>query len=52
MEAMFLEIYNENLRDLLCKNPKEDIKYEIKHDAKGNTTVTNMTTGSVPLQHK
>lgn len=45
MEATFLEIYNEQLRDLLCTKPKEDIKYEIKHDQKGNTTVTNVTTG-------
>jgi kinesin family protein C1 len=45
MEAMFIEIYNEQLRDLLCTKPKEDVKYEIKHDQKGNTTVTNMTSG-------
>ena len=46
MEAMFIEIYNEQLRDLLCTKPKEDTKYEIKHDQKGTTSVTNMTSGS------
>ncbi|KAL6071666.1 kinesin-like nuclear fusion protein [Balamuthia mandrillaris] len=64
MEAAFLEIYNEEIRDLLKKkkakaagssssaNQKKDKeakkdKYEIKHDAKGNTTVTNLTTVTV-----
>jgi kinesin family protein C1 len=48
MEVMYLEIYNETIRDLLIPNPskvKEEIKYEIKHDQKGVTTVTNVTTG-------
>jgi len=62
MEAFFLEIYNEKIRDLLKnkkrggssnqsstakkekKVSKED-KYEIKHDTKGVTTVTNLTVG-------
>jgi len=47
MEVMFLEIYNEQLRDLLATKRSDDTKYEIKHDNKGNTTVTNMTTVKV-----
>jgi kinesin family protein C1 len=48
LEASYLEIYNETVRDLLCKipstNPDADaIKYEIKHDPLGNTSVTNLT---------
>ncbi|TPX32890.1 hypothetical protein SmJEL517_g04096 [Synchytrium microbalum] len=44
MEAQFLEIYNESIRDLLA--PKnDDIKHEIKHDnVTGKTSVTDMTT--------
>lgn len=49
MEVTYLEIYNETLRDLLCSASKQEDKYEIKHDAKGNTTITNMTTGSYKL---
>jgi kinesin family protein C1 len=44
MEAMFLEIYNEQINDLLStKKHQEDVKFEIKHDNKGNTTVSNLT---------
>jgi kinesin family protein C1 len=43
MEAQFLEIYNETLRDLLS-NDGEVKKHEIKHDhLKGQTTVTDAT---------
>jgi kinesin family protein C1 len=49
LEASFLEIYNESVRDLLSKNIStnpdvEAIKHEIKHDNSGNTSVTNLTT--------
>jgi kinesin family protein C1 len=44
-EVNFLEIYNEQLRDLLTKKQAE--AYEIKHDAKGHTSVTNLTTCKV-----
>jgi kinesin family protein C1 len=45
MEAMYIEIYNESIKDLLAKKQvSEDTKYDIKHDAKGNTTITNATT--------
>lgn len=47
MEAMFLEIYNETINDLLATKHNPDTKYEIKHDAKGNTSVTNLTTVKV-----
>jgi len=46
-EASFVEIYNETLRDLLVTQKKpagaEEVKYDIKHDAKtGQTWVTNL----------
>ena len=39
MEAQFLEIYNETLRDLL-DSPEATKKMDIKHDTKNKTTVT------------
>ncbi len=51
MEASYLEIYNESLRDLLAnpsrasKDNNNETKYEIKHDNKGNTSVTHLTQG-------
>ncbi len=55
MEVMYLEIYNESIRDLLCQHPskvnKDDAKYEIKHDQKGNTTVTGITTSKRAITH-
>jgi kinesin family protein C1 len=47
MEASFLEIYNETIRDLLCPHGTEK-EHEIIHDKKGNTTVTNLTIVKVP----
>ena len=45
MDASFLEIYNETIRDLLCK-ADDSKKHEIKHNAaNGTTTVTNLTSG-------
>lgn len=46
MEAMFVEIYNETIRDLLTTKKNDDQKYEIKHDAKGNTSITNANYGN------
>jgi kinesin family protein C1 len=45
MEASFLEIYNEQIRDLLAKSHEYDTKkHDIKHDAKsGATSVTGLT---------
>ncbi|KAL0485829.1 kinesin family protein [Acrasis kona] len=49
VEASFLEIYNESIRDLLVKNASnnpleaDNTKYEIKHDNQGNTNVSNLT---------
>jgi kinesin family protein C1 len=40
IEASFLEVYNETVRDLL--GGKSDLKHEIKHDQAGRTTVTNL----------
>ncbi|OIR58820.1 MAG: kinesin-like protein [Amphiamblys sp. WSBS2006] len=45
IEASFLEIYNESIRDLLSNSNTEE-KHEIKH-AGGNTAVTNLTTAAV-----
>ena len=54
LTANFLEIYNEEIRDLLLDGPGRkagkkgesggaDVKYNIQHDDMGNTTVSNMT---------
>jgi hypothetical protein len=45
MDAFFLKIYNEMIRDLLCpKSETKGIELEIKHDNKGCTTMTNLST--------
>jgi kinesin family protein C1 len=46
MEGSFLEIYNENINDLLGRPEEMDRKkHEIKHDtARGKTSVTDLTT--------
>lgn len=46
MEGSFIEVYNENLNDLLGKAEEIDKKkHEIKHDLqKGKTTITNIET--------
>jgi kinesin family protein C1 len=46
MEGSFLEIYNENINDLLGRPEEMDKrKHEIKHDtSRGKTTVTDLTT--------
>jgi len=51
MEAQFLEIYNETIRDLLAKDAGEAKKLDIKHD-KGKTTVTELTVVAVSTQQK
>lgn len=45
MQISYLEIYMEDIRDLFASKIKEDVKYEVKHDNKGNTSVTNLTLG-------
>jgi kinesin family protein C1 len=44
MQAQFLEIYNETLRDLL-DNGNETKKLDIKHDSKNRTTVSDAING-------
>lgn len=45
MEAQYLEIYNETLRDLLDSN-EDQKRHDIKHDQQtGRTTVTDVTVG-------
>ncbi|KAI3708512.1 hypothetical protein L2E82_37701 [Cichorium intybus] len=46
MQVSMLEIYNETIRDLLSTNrnsSSESAKYIIKHDANGNTHVSDLT---------
>eukprot|EP00026_Physarum_polycephalum_P000674 Phypoly_transcript_00675.p1 GENE.Phypoly_transcript_00675~~Phypoly_transcript_00675.p1 ORF type:complete len:750 (-),score=123.44 Phypoly_transcript_00675:136-2385(-) len=45
MEASFLEIYNETIRDLLSK--KSEDKHEIKHEANGTITVAGLSSFKV-----
>ncbi|CAN0070497.1 unnamed protein product [Discosporangium mesarthrocarpum] len=49
MEVSFLEIYNEQIRDLLRKgnNKEYTAKHEIKRDQRGVTTVTDLTVEQV-----
>ena len=53
MEASFLEIYNETIRDLLGNNT-DDMKHEIKMVANNSqeTMVTNLTTVAVKKQEQ
>ena len=46
MEASFLEIYNETIRDLLSKKGSDD-KHEIKHEANNTISVTGLTSYKV-----
>ncbi len=51
MQAQFLEIYNETLRDLLeTPGASEGKKLDIKHDAKGKTTVTDAINGKIEFR--
>jgi kinesin family protein C1 len=43
MEVSFIEIYNETIRDLLRSTASDDVKHDIKKDANGNTSVTDVT---------
>ncbi|XP_074563590.1 kinesin-like protein KIN-14N [Curcuma longa] len=46
IKASMLEIYNETIRDLLspsCSSSPEGKQYSIKHDANGNTVVSDLT---------
>jgi kinesin family protein C1 len=53
MQASMLEIYNETIRDLLAPGRSNSVEmsagkqYTIKHDAQGNTTVSDLTTADV-----
>ena len=49
MQAQFLEIYNETLRDLLDTG-SEGKKLDIKHDSKNRTTVTDATNGKIIIK--
>eukprot|EP00741_Cyanophora_paradoxa_P024616 tig00000269_g23767.t1 len=42
VQASFVEIYNEALRDLLATDDRER-RLEVKHDGRGNTTVADLT---------
>ena len=47
MDVSFIEIYNESIRDLLRTTVSDEIKHDIKRDAQGNTSVTDVTMESV-----
>jgi kinesin family protein C1 len=46
MEGQYVEIYNENIHDLLT-NSNDNQKYDIRHDSNGKTTVSNITVANV-----
>jgi len=50
MKVSFLEIYNEEIRDLLRKENSEKLKHEIKSDSDGRRFVTNLTLKSLELK--
>ena len=43
VQVSFLEIYNETIRDLLRNENSEEVKHEIKVDAQGRRTVSDLT---------
>ncbi len=50
MEAKFLEIYNETIRDLLSSNTKQNIDIKIDPSHQGEVYVTNVTSSVVNSQ--
>jgi kinesin family protein C1 len=58
MQASMLEIYNETIRDLLAPGRSNSVEmsagkqYTIKHDAQGNTTVSDLKDGSIVCRHQ
>ncbi|CAM9112949.1 unnamed protein product, partial [Ectocarpus fasciculatus] len=50
MEASFVEIYNESIKDLL-REETVDMKHDIKKDAQGNTYVSDVTMIPVDLNN-
>lgn len=47
MEVSFIEIYNEDIKDLLRSGSHEVGKHEIKKDPQGNASITDITMTSV-----
>jgi kinesin family protein C1 len=47
IDASFLEVYNETLRDLLSESGRDGPKLEIHHDCDGRTVVSDLTTKRV-----
>lgn len=53
MQASMMEIYNEEIKDLLCRSKKpSDKKHNIAHNADGTTTVTDVTVVDVSSSEK
>ncbi len=54
MQASMMEIYNEEIKDLLCKSRKaaEGKKHNIVHNGDGTTTVSDMTVIDVSSTEK
>ena len=47
-----LEIYNDNIKDLLVSKEPENAKYNINHDSQGNTTVSELKLINVTSQEQ
>ena len=47
-EASFLEIYNDQIRDLLAE-PGKDVPHQIIHERDGRTYASDLITGWLPL---
>lgn len=45
MSATFIEVYNEQIRDLLAQESFDKNRYEIRHLGDGSTVVTNARIG-------
>mmetsp|Transcript_27515 Transcript_27515/g.80311 ORF Transcript_27515/g.80311 Transcript_27515/m.80311 type:complete len:1708 (-) Transcript_27515:92-5215(-) len=43
MSVTIFEIYNELIKDLLTDSAHKGVEHDVKHDAKGNVYVTNLT---------
>ncbi len=52
MEAKFLEIYNETIRDLLSSNSKQSVDIKIDPNHQGEVYVTNVTPFVVTSQEQ
>ncbi len=52
IEASFVEIYNESIKDLLREEDVDELKHEIRKDAAGNTFVSDVVLVPVDLNNE